>query len=257
MKRIIKKPKIGKYIPFIFYTLMAIFILLDIISFLGTPGALGSFIFVPLIFGVGIYQIQKNKSLRGWFIINNLSLAILFSAPAYVNNSILDKVYLIITLLIILFINTSSFLSYYSLQEIERYRAEYKCERKEVQGKYFEKISLILIMIVSLLCIVACIISYRYQHQYIMCNFLPTIEELCTQCLCAITLILGIGLIIRRIPNYGWLLVNVSSLSLLILIPICVGPCGELCVCLSWIIPITSLIITNRKSFKEYYSILK
>ena len=251
MKRIIKKPKIGKYIPFIFYTLMAIFILLDIIWYLETPGVLGSFIFVPLIFGVGIYQIQKNKSLRGWFIINNLSLAILFSAPAYVNNSIFAyKVYLIITLLIILFINTSSFLSYYSLQEIERYRAEYKCERKEVQGKYFEKISLILIMIVSLLCIVACIISYRYQHQYIMSNFLPTIEELCTQCLCAITLILGIVLIIRRIPNYGWLLVNVSSLSLLILIL-----CDLSCLCL--IISITSLIITNRKSFKEYYSILK
>ena len=251
MKRIIKKPKIGKYIPFIFYTLMAIFILLDIIWFLETPGALGSFIFVPLIFGVGIYQIQKNKSLRGWFIINNLSLAILFSAPAYVNDSIFAyKVYLIITLLIILFINTSSFLSYYSLQEIERYRAEYKCERKEVQGKYFEKISLILIMIVSLLCIVACIISYRYQHQYLMSNFLPTIEELCTQCLCAITLILGIELIIRRIPNYGWLLVNVSSLSLLILIF-----CDLSCLCL--IISITSLIITNRKSFKEYYSILK
>lgn len=250
MKRIIKKPKIGKYIPFIFYTLMAIFILLDIISFLGTPAVLASFIFVPLIFGVGIYQIQKNKSLRGWFIINNLSLAILFSAPAYVNNSIFAyKVYLIITLLIILFINTSSFLSYYSLQEIERYRAEYKCERKEVQGKYFEKISLILIMIVSLLCIVACIISYRYHHQF-MCNFLPTIEELCTQCLCAITLILGIELIIRRIPNYGWLLVNVSSLSLLILIP-----CDLSWLCL--IISITSLIITNRKSFKEYYSILK
>ena len=229
---------------------MAIFILLDIISFLGTPGALGSFIFVPLIFGVGIYQIQKNKSLRGWFIINNLSLAILFSAPAYVNDTIFAyKLYLIITLLIILFINTSSFLSYYSLQEIERYRAEYKCERKEVQGKYFEKISLILIMIVSLLCIVACIISYRYQHQ-VMTDFLPTIEELCTQCLCAITLILGIELIIRRIPNYGWLLVNVSSLSLLILIP-----CDLSWLCL--IISITSLIITNRKSFKEYYSILK
>ena len=257
MKRIIKKPKIGKYIPFIFYTLMAIFILLDIIWFLEAPAALASFIFVPLIFGVGIYQIQKNKSLRGWFIINNLSLAILFSAPAYVNGSIFAyKVYLIITLLIILFINTSSFLSYYSLQEIERYRAEYKCERKEVQGKYFEKISLILIMIVSLLYIVACIIAYRDQ-QYVFSFSKTTIEQLCMQCFCAITLILGIELIIRRIPNYGWLFVNVSSLSILILNPISVGPCGELCACLSWIMPITSLIITNRKSFKEYYSILK
>ena len=239
---------------------MAIFILLDIIWFLETPGALGSFIFVPLIFGVGIYQIQKNKSLRGWFIINNLSLAILFSAPAYVDGTIFAYkvylIYLIITLLIILFINTSSFLSYYSLQEIERYRAEYKCERKDVQGKNFEKISLILIMIVSLLYIVACIIAYRDQ-QYVFSFRKTTIEQLCMQCFCAITLILGIELIIRRIPNYGWLFVNVSSLSILILNPISVGPCGELCACLSWIIPITSLIITNRKSFKEYYSILK